>query len=112
MRRIRSTLVHALAASLALLFLQPVGAIAASITFHDLTDSVTVTEDTGRATVTCVEEVCTVVLQQPFAEFSGAGYSSPTLNIFDPDGVTLSDTIAIEVAGDGLGHSQTSSRPP
>jgi hypothetical protein len=104
-----STLVTALVASLPLLLLQPSGAAAGTITFLDLTDTVTASLSADIAarpnfpgaitsgTVSCTGEICGVTVNAP-AGFTGTVTFTGNVNIFglegpNPGARALSDTI-------------------
>lgn len=84
--------------ALTLLVLQSSGANAGMITFNDLADGLTFTENTGgRVTGSCIGEVCTLTLLQPQPAVAGVGLNfSANVNIFGapgtPEAGQLSDT--------------------
>ena len=81
-------------------------ASATIISFHDLSDIVTVSfsdDPNGRASSgsDCgTGEVCTVILRAPTIAFP---VNFNDLNIFDPNGTTISDTIKLNFSFDALG---------
>jgi len=86
-----------LCAPLSLMLFCGPAAVAGTITFNDLTESPFITDTTGRAVGSCVNEVCTVVLS-PLAGSQGLNLTSPA-NIFGGVGTAeagiLSDTFQI-----------------
>ena len=64
-------LIKSLAAVVALFCISPAGAVAGTITFFDTVDTVTYTDDTGRASGSCVGESCSLTLLAPGAVSTG-----------------------------------------
>lgn len=85
-RKYRSPLLTALFAALALLLLQPSGAAAGTITFNDLSETVTITitgDAVGRASGACnAFEGCSVTVNPP-AGFTGAPTGASDVNVLD-----------------------------
>ncbi len=101
-----SGLGKALAASLGLLLLLPLGAVAGVITFNDSTDTLSITDTTGRATFSfCSGEFCDIAWAAPagivdpatgatLATIVGAsGGPVGNFNIFEGASQILSDTL-------------------
>lgn len=93
-----SRLVKALVISIGLLLLQPSGAFAGTITFFDLTDTVTVSLSSDLiargSTFSCAGERCTVTLPPPLLPGT-LGVNFNSTQIFEPNSTLLSDTILV-----------------
>ena len=89
----RSPLVTGLVAALALLLLLPGGAVAGTITIFDLTEvTLTFSSDiAGRASVSCVVEICSVTILAPAIGLTVTG--GRDLNILEP-GVPIADGVS------------------
>ena len=79
-----------------------------TITFTDLTDTLSISGLGGRAIGSCVSEDCGVVITAPLGveRFLFTGMEDPRcliggafcVNIADPDGVTVSDGLAVDIS--------------
>src|ERR1035437_1953994 len=102
-------------AALTFCLLQPLGAASITITFNDLgiTPFVTVTGDsliTPRATFAgtgCVVETCIVTLTAPSNYVTGGINIGGSENIYEPGGLTLSDTYQETLRNDGRSFTLT-----
>ena|ERR1035437_1670165 len=99
MLKTSSALVKVLPA-LALSFLLPFSAVAGTITFFDLTDVNTVTDDTGRGVVHCGLEFCLVSLFAPTGGFSAQ--SSTGVFVGELGGSLISDML---ITGTAVGRN-------
>ena len=97
----RSKPFNALAMILGLSLMGPLSATAGNIIFNDLSEGgITVTDTTGRGSVSCLTlEVCIVTLLPPLdpaGGFARQGTTGPgSTNIFEPGSGVLSDTMLL-----------------
>jgi hypothetical protein len=77
-----------------LLLILPMTTMAGTITFLDLTDNVTFTDDTGRASGSCQGESCHVTLLSPTGTVDGRAGPGFLFRWVDPGTETISDTFA------------------
>lgn len=102
-----SMILKGLVVSLGLAFLPSSGAVAGTITFFDLTDTVSVTlssDLTARgATAICAGEVCTVTILPPNGP-APVDWTSP-IDILEPSSINISDRITVVPAFDATGRA-------